>query len=167
MTEESEIKEDPMYRRWNDMDDICTDDDSEDTNDDVDFDDDDNSIRSSGESGMDSDSDDYDDSGDYNDDDDDDDDFFLDRNDEDAGGIFEDDVDRFQSMDILGSSNLFNGRRRGVERGQKHCPRLNWLTEPDLYKEFDFNPPSGKAYKLSEIRKRIRLSKVKRRQYFV
>ena len=141
MTEESEIKEDPMYRRWDDMDDICTND--------VDFDDDDDIFRSSGDSGMDSDRDDYDDSfGDYNDDDDDHDNFFLDDND-DVGDTFEDDAVRFHFMDILRSSNMLNGMRRGVERGRQHCPRLNWLEEPDLYKEFDFNPPSGEAYKLS------------------
>ena len=148
MTEESEIKEDPMYKRWDDMDDICTDDDSEDTNDDVDFDDDDDGIRSSGDSGMYSDRDNYDGSGDDNDDDDGD--YLLDENDEDVGDTFEDDViKRFQSMDILGSRNLLNGMRRRVERGRKHCPRVNWLKEPDLYKEFDFNSPSGRTYKLS------------------
>lgn len=150
MTEESEIKEDLMYRRWDDMDHICTDDDSEDTNDDVDFDDDDDGIRSSGDSGMDSERDDYDGSGDFNDDDNDDDDYLLDENDDDVEDTFEDDVvRRFQSMDIVSSSNLLNGMRRGVKRGRQHCPRVNWLKEPDLYKEFDFNPPSGKAYKLS------------------
>ena len=142
MTEESEIKEDPMYRRWDDMDDICT-------NDDADFDDHDDTFRNSGDSSMDPDRDDYDDSlGDYNDDDDDDDNFFLDDND-DVGDTFEDDAARFQFMDILDSSNLLIGVRRGVERGRQHCPRLNWLKEPDLYKEFDFNPPSGEAHKLS------------------
>ena len=150
MTEETELEEDPVYRPWDDMDDICTDDDSEDINEDVDFhDDDDDSIRSSGHSGMDSDRDDHDDSGDYNDDDDDDGDYFQDENDEDVGDTFEDDVVRFQSMDVLGSSNLLNGMRRGVGRGRQHCPRVNWVKEPDLYKEFNFNPPSGKAYKLS------------------
>ena len=148
MTEESEIKEDPMFRRWDDMDDICTDDDSVDTNDEVDFDDDDDNIRSSGDSDMDSDADDDDDNGDYNDDDNDDDDFFLDENDENLGDTFDDDVVRFLSMDFLGSSNLLNGMLRGLERGRQHCPRVNWLKEPDLYKEFDFNPPSGKTFKL-------------------
>ena len=139
MTEETEL-EDPMYRRWDDRDDICTDDDSEDTNDDVDFDDgdDDDSIRSSGDGGMDSDGDDHDD---------DDGDYFQDEYDKAVGDTFEDDVARFQSMDILGSSNLLNGTLRGVERGRQHCPRVNWLKEPDLYKEFDFNPPPGKANK--------------------
>ena len=128
MTEESEIKEGPMYRRWDDMDDICT-------NDDADFDDHDDTFRNSGDSSMDSDRDNYDDSlGDYNDD---------------VGDTFEDDAARFQFMDILDSSNLLIGVRRGVERGRQHCPRLNWLKEPDLYKEFDFNPPSGEAHKLS------------------
>ena len=145
MTEESEIKEDPMFRRWDDMDDICTDDDSVDTNDEVDFDDDDDNIRRTGDSDMDSDADDDDDSGDYNDDDNDDDDFFLDEN---VGDTFDDDVIRFLSMDFLGSSNLLNGMLRGLERGRQHCPRVNWLKEPDLYKEFDFNPPSGKTFKL-------------------
>ena len=134
-----------MYSRWHGMDDICTDDGTEDTNDDVDFDDDDDIFRASGDSAIDFDRDDYDDSlGYYNDDDDDDDSYFLNDND-DVGDTFEDDVVRFQSMDILGSSNLLIGMRRGVE----HCPRLNWLKEPDLYKKFDFNPPSGKVYKLS------------------
>ena len=153
MTEESEI-EDAMYSRWDDMDDICTDDDTEDTNDDVDFDDDDDIIRSSGDSGIDPDRDDYDDSlGDYNDDDDDDDNYFLDDN-HDVGDTFEDGVVHFRSMNILGSSNLLIGMGRGGERERQYCPRLNWLKEPDLYKEYDFNPPSGKAYKLA--RKRYR-----------
>jgi len=151
MTEESEIKDDPKYRRWEDMDDVCTDDDSEDTNDDVDLDDDEDDIHSSGDSGMYSDRDNYDGSSDNNDDDDDDDDdYLLGENGEDVGDSFEDDVvKRFQSMDILGSKILLNGMHRGVERGWQHCPRVNWLKEPDLYREFDFNPPSGKAYKLS------------------
>lgn len=153
MTEESEI-EDAMYSLWDDMDDICTDDDTEDTNDDVDFDDDDDIIRSSGDSGIDPDRDDYDDSlGDYNDDDDDDDNYFLDDN-HDVGDTFEDGVVHFRSMNILGSSNLLIGMGRGEERERQYCLRLNWLKEPDLYKEYDFNPPSGKAYKLS--RKRYR-----------
>lgn len=151
MTEESEIEEDPMYRRWDGMDDICTDDDIEDTNDDIYFDDDDDS--SGGDSGIDSDRDDYDGSGDYNDDDDDDDDdHFLDENDEDVEDTFDDDVARFQSMGFLGASNLLSGMRRGHYhwgRGRQHCPRVNWLKQPDLYKEFAFNPTSGRAHKLS------------------
>lgn len=147
MTEEPEIEEDPMYRRWYGMDDICTDDDNEDTNDDIYFDDDDDS--SGGDSEIDSDRDDYDGSGDYNDDDDD---HFLDENDEDVEDTFDDDVARFQSMGFLGASNLLSGMRRGHYhwgRGRQHCPRVNWLKQPDLYKEFAFNPTSGRAHKLS------------------
>ena len=147
MTEESEIEEDQMFRRWDGMDGICTDDDNEDTNDDVDFDDDDGS--SGGDSGIDSDRDDYDDSGDYSDDDGD---YFLDENEEDVEDTFDDDVARFLSMGFLGSSNLLSGMRRGHhhwERRRQHCSRVNWFKQPDLYKESDFNPPSGKAHKLS------------------
>lgn len=148
MTEESGL-EDAMYRRWYDMDHFCTDDDDEDINDEYDDDDDEDVVSGDG-SGIDSDDDENeDDGGDYNDDDDDDnnDDDFLDENDEDDTDTFEDDVARFQPMGFLRDSHLFNAMRH-LGRERQQCPRLNWLKQPDLYKEFTFNPPSGKVNKL-------------------
>lgn len=149
MTEESGLEEDAMYRRWYDMDHFCTSDDDEDINDEYDDDDGDDVVSGDG-SDIDSDGDDNDDDGgDYNNDDYDDnndDDDVLDENDDDTD-TFEDDVARFQPMGFLGDSHLFSAMRY-LGHGRQQCPRLNWFKQPDLYKEFTFNPPSGNVNKL-------------------
>ncbi|XP_078349977.1 uncharacterized protein LOC144634818 [Oculina patagonica] len=141
MTEESGLEEYAMYRRWYDMDHFCTNDDDEDINDE--YDDGDDVVSGDG-SDIGSDGDDNDeDGGDYNNDDYDDnndDDDVLDENDDNTD-TFEDDVARFQPMAFLGDSHLFSAMRH-LGRGRQQCPRLNWFKQPDLYKEFTFNPPS-------------------------
>ena len=155
MTEELGLEEDAMYRQWYDMDYLCTDDDDENTNDEY-FDDDDlaggddsatDSDSATGSDGDDNDGD-GDDHSDDDDDADDDDDDFLDEDDKDLTDTFEDDVAPFRSMGFLGASNLFSAMHHGHSGSGRHCPRLNWIKQPDLYKKFTFNPPSGKVNKL-------------------
>ena len=157
-----------------DSDDVSDHDDNDDGdgNDDDDDDDDD-------DDGADDD-DDHDDSEDDDDDDDDDDDNdgdgvdsyddndgLSDKNDDDT---FDDDVARFQRMGFLSGCGLMG--RMGHDRHHHwgpgpshhgrhhhphhhhhhHCPRLSWIQQPDLYKEFEFNPPSGDG-QINEIYK--------------
>ena len=137
MTEETCEEEDAMYWQWYDMDDFCPDDDDDENE----YFDDDN-FGNIDDNDYDYDDDDNDDDNDDHSDDDD----LLNDHDDDVTDTFEDDVAPFRSMGFLGADYLFSAMRH-LGRGRRHCPRLNWLKQPDLYKEFTFNPPPGKVHK--------------------
>ena len=117
-------------------------------------------------SGVDSDDvDKNDDDGDDDDTDFNDNDGFLGENDDNVIDTFEDDVPRFRNMGFLvecglpgrmnsarhhhwGPGPSHHDHRRHRHRHHQHhhrphCPSINWIRQPDLYKEFNFKPPSG------------------------
>ena len=124
-------------------------------NDDDDDDDDDDNIENVDDS----------DDGDNDDDDFSDDVGFLGESDENDFDTFEDNIARFRRMGFLTACGLpgrmNSGRNHHWRPGpshhdhhrhhhhhhqhhyRPHCRRINWIRQPDLYKEFNFNPPSG------------------------
>ena len=127
MTENWKGENYPTYTRRYDkfcpeadvIDDDLSDDDDDDDNDNVD------------------DVDDDDDRGDNDDDDD-----SSDGYDEDVHDTFDDETARYQSTRL----SLILYQWWHPVHGGRHCPRFNWFKQPDLYKQFSFNAPSGKGH---------------------
>lgn len=172
--EAREVQDPAFMRRFNQNSAICLNDDNGETvdtengNDELiadgsgrgDFDDNDNTkqkdnVGDSGENVNDDDDDDDEDNVDLVDNDDDADDNdengFSDINDNDLSiETLEDDVDSSHHIGFLrecvrlGSSTPDHRRHHDHRHHQHHCPRINWIQQPDLYAQFGFEPPAGK-----------------------
>ena len=168
--------EDPAFMWWfNQNAAICETVDTENGNDELiadgsgpgDFDDNDNTkekdVGDSAENVNDEDDDNVvvvDDDDDDDDDDDNYDDGFSDINDDDVSiETLEDDVASFHHMGFLrecgrlGSRMPDHRRHHGHRHHQHHCPRINWIQQPDLYAEFGFKPPASKPDSIYEVKR--------------